>query len=147
MLQSATNIDLWDADTDRGGGFHGRAIPRPAMALACFASLGAPRASAGEVSDRSTAPLDATAEARKIAFDRIGHGEKDRPPQWPIWEPRGRKAIFKSPPLAGLSPSNKDVFVARLKRRLAGETEKRQSSPLFAAADATRYGCGGFGGP
>jgi pimeloyl-ACP methyl ester carboxylesterase len=63
MLRSMT-------DTDR------RAMLQAAAVLAGVATLGAPRASAAQVSGGSAGPLDVKAEARKIAFDRIGHGEK-----------------------------------------------------------------------
>jgi pimeloyl-ACP methyl ester carboxylesterase len=63
MLRSMT-------DTDR------RAMLQAAAVLAGVATLGAPRASAAQVSGGSARPLDVKAEARKIAFDRIGHGEK-----------------------------------------------------------------------
>jgi pimeloyl-ACP methyl ester carboxylesterase len=63
MLRSVTN-------TDR------RAMPQTAAVLAGVATLGAPLTSAAPASGGSTGPLDAKAEARKIAFDRVGHGEK-----------------------------------------------------------------------
>jgi pimeloyl-ACP methyl ester carboxylesterase len=63
MLRSVTN-------TDR------RAMPQTAAVVAGFTALGAPLTSVAQVSGRSTGQLDAKAEARKIAFDRVGRGEK-----------------------------------------------------------------------
>jgi pimeloyl-ACP methyl ester carboxylesterase len=63
MLYSTMNIDR-------------RAMLGTAIGMASVAYLGAPRAFAAQVSGGSTGSLDAKTEARKIAFDRIGHGEK-----------------------------------------------------------------------
>jgi microsomal epoxide hydrolase len=63
MLDSVTN-------TDR------RAVFWPAAGLGLMTTTGAPRMASAQVSAEAAGPLDAHSEARKIAFDRAGHGEK-----------------------------------------------------------------------
>jgi hypothetical protein len=63
MLDSVTN-------TDR------RAVLWAAAGLGLMTTAGAPRMASAQASAEAAGPLDARSEARKIAFDRAGHGEK-----------------------------------------------------------------------